>query len=141
MRSSRALRGSIVPARVAALMVRRLDVAGLRAEVRGVDPEAYDVLLDITESGAAWRSQASTDLCTDIGTFVDESSTDPTWSAHASRDDLLDSAGVARVVGGISARGVLKAMERGRLPAAGRAGRVWLFDPEAVAAWAAKRGP
>lgn len=140
MSSSRALRGSHLPARTAALLVNRFDVAGLRASVRAVDPDHYDALLDLTESAAAWRSRpTSTDLCTDIGTALDESSTDASPSAYARRDDLLDSAGVVRAVSGISARGVLKARERGQLPEAGRAGRVWLFDPADVAVWAAKR--
>jgi len=49
----------VVPARVAAWLVARAQLDGLRTEVRGADPEVDSVLIALTVSAMHWRTSAT----------------------------------------------------------------------------------
>lgn len=107
----------MVPARVAALIEARTNIASARVQLRGLDPEATAVLEDIRYAAMAWRGS-------DIGTEDDrepEPATRSEWLSTSQAADLL----------GITGRAVLKAVHEGRLPAT-EVGKRWQINREDV---------
>lgn len=107
---------AVVPGRVAAWLVRRLQLDRVRAEIRGQDPEVDAVLVGLTVAGAAWRARTGSAA----GTTVAPTS-EPAGEYPLSTKDAADRLG-------LSTRAVTKAAKAGRLGGHQRDGR-WYFNP------------
>lgn len=106
---------AVVPGRVAAWLVRRLQLDRVRAEIRGTDPEVDAVLLALTVAGAAWRARS----CVDATPLAQ--SAQPASSSELTTNEAARRAGV-------TPQAIRKAITANRLPAR-RVGPGWLVEP------------
>jgi hypothetical protein len=120
MQPNRFLHGdiTIVPARIASLLVRHSNLQELRTRARGVDPEFAAVLIALQHSAMTWRASA---------TGTPEA---PEREAEQ-RSKWVGTAQAATILG-ITSRGVRLAIQEGRLPAQTVNGR-WQISREDIA--------
>lgn len=119
---------AVVPGRVAAWLERAAGLRRLRTEVRGMDPEVDATLVGLAAAAALWRERVGTG--SPCGTGQAEQGTGGPASPVTTTE--------AATVLGITARGVRKAIEGGRLRAH-RVGDVWLIGREDLAQYRAGR--
>jgi excisionase family DNA binding protein len=124
------LRGDsvLVPARVADWLVRKVGLAQVRRDIRGIDPE-LDAVLCAMEIGARdwWLGRNSG---SDHGTEQRKRRSEP--------EELPLTTADAATFLAMSERGVRKAIQDGRLPAQ-RHGDVWLINHPDAQAFRVKR--
>lgn len=104
----------LLPPRIAALLESKAGLSALRVRLRGVDPEASDVLEAIRYAAMSWREAVPGSAPT--GTKVaPEAEPEPAckWVTTGKAADLV----------GISSRAIRKAIAEGRLPATEVGGR------------------
>jgi excisionase family DNA binding protein len=119
----------VVPARLAALLVLRCQLAEYYRHNRGRDPELDELLVALGRAGLAHRGHTST---SDSGTPGDRQPEHGTPSAHG-----LSTRQAARRLG-ITDRAVRLAITRRRLPAEAVGGR-WVLDLDDVDAYGRRR--
>lgn len=117
-----------VPARVAALLLRRTDLGAYARDHRGEDPETDQVLVALRLAAAAWLAAAGSDCGPSLVAdgAVEASSARQLSTGHAAK--LL----------GITERSVRRAVTQGRLRATPLGGR-WVLTPEDVEHFRAQR--
>jgi excisionase family DNA binding protein len=114
----------VVPARVAAWLMKYAHLDRLRAQVRGADPEVDSVLVALTVAGMHWRTSATGSTRAPEAEVVAPSP----WMGTTQVADSL----------GITARAVRLAISEERLPAESVDGR-WLIRREDVEHYRASR--
>lgn len=120
----------VVPARVAALLMRRCGLEDYHREHRGEDAELDTVLVDLKTAGMAWR--VAHQVATDSGSVLAEVAQQRSGSPRQ-----LSTAQAARSLG-ITDRAVRLAIAAGRLPAEWVGGR-YVLAPEDVEHFRARR--
>jgi len=118
----------IVPARLAALLVLRFNLAEYYRDHRGRDPELDELLIALGRAGLAHRGHRTTDP----GTTGDQAAEQAAGSTHG-----LSTVQAARQLG-ITDRAVRLAIARHRLPADTVGGR-WVLNPADVDAYGRRR--
>jgi len=105
----------VVPARVAAWLIRHTDLAKVRIAARGTDPELYAVLHDVYTAALGWRASAT------AGSI-------PTATAEVEPPSSISTTQAAGLLG-VTDRAIRMAITTGRLPAE-RDGNRWRIDRE-----------
>jgi excisionase family DNA binding protein len=112
----------VVPARVCALVEARCDLSGLRVRVRGVDPEASNVLIALHIAALTFRTSATGS---------------PVAATREAPAEWLSTAQAAAVAS-VTPRAVRLAAREGRLQAV-KVGKAWRVSRESLAHWEAAR--
>ena len=120
MQPNRFLHGdiTIVPARIASLLVRHSNLQELRTRARGVDPEFAAVLIALQTSAMTWRASAT----------GSPEAPEPEVKQRSKWVSTTQAAGIL----GITSRGVVLAIKEERLPATKVDGR-WRITREDIA--------
>jgi hypothetical protein len=120
MQPNRFLHGdiTIVPARIASLLVRHSNLQELRTRARGVDPEFAAVLIALQSAAMSWRASAT-------------GSPEAPEREAEQRSKWVGTTQAATILG-ITSRGVRLAIQGGRLPAQEVNGR-WQISREDIA--------
>ena len=106
----------VIGGRVAAWLVRRLDLDSVRVAVRGIDPEIDAALMNISVAALTWRTRRG---CAPATELAHQPQPEP-----ASELSTTDAAARA----GVSPQAIRKACSTGRLPAR-RVGGRRVIDP------------
>jgi hypothetical protein len=118
-----------VSGRVASWLLARAGLDQYHRAHRGDDPEVDQVLVALKLAAIAWRERnTGTDRGTQAADTPPQAAPSPAWLTTTAAAGVL----------GITARGVVKAISVGRLPAVWSAG-CWWIDPEDVEHLRARR--
>jgi excisionase family DNA binding protein len=117
----------VVPARIAALLVRRLGLAAFARDARGIDPELDAVLVALRDAGYRWAAARGCPPATDHdgGDVLEARSP---WMTTAAAAQRL----------GVTRQAITRAIREGRLPGQ-RLGARWVVDPDDVELLAGQR--
>jgi excisionase family DNA binding protein len=117
----------VVPARIAALLVRRLGLAAFARDARGIDPELDAVLVALRDAGYRWAAARGCSPATEHDAGDDVEARSP-WMTTTEAAQRL----------GVTRQAIRKAIAAGRLPAQ-RLGDRWVVDPTDIELLAGQR--